>query len=249
MLNTPKWITVISVGLPMEAQIIKAQLELHGIEVEILDEMTSDIAPFYTQAMGGIRIQVQEVHFEAAKELLIHLGHLKKEERKTNPIYAAFIKYSNKIPLLNKLRVELRLLICLTVLLALFIVPIVLANQPKLIDRIVGKHWCVSEVYYMNEPISLDESVYDVYFNNCKSILTFNENGEVRMSNYTGFTPLVRWEESGDGLFLTVDRNNTFYPGKPYFEGEYQLKIQGERLELWSKSMYIVCYNNTPKFL
>lgn len=249
MLNIPKWITLISVGLPMDAQIIKAQLELHGIEVEILDEMTSDIAPFYTQAMGGIRIQVKEVHFEAAKELLSHLGHLKNEERKINPVYAAFIKYSNKLPLLNRLRVELRLLLSLSILLAIFIVPIVLLNQPKLIDKIGGKNWCVSEVYYLNEQAFVDETENFFYLNNCNSFLVFGKNGVVNMSKYEGFMPPVSWVEGGEGLFFLVDKNRGNYSGEPHFEGEYRVKMEGEKLELWSKTMYIICYDNSPRFL
>jgi len=243
------WITIISVGLPLDAQLIKAQLDLHEIEAEILDEMTTDIAPFYSQAMGGIRIQVQKKNFQAATELLHHLGHLKNETRKINPFFTAFITFSEKIPLLNKLRIELRLLLIITAILAIFIVPIVLLNQPKLVDKISGKNWCVTEVYYQNNEILVDDTYGGLYLNNCNTSLEFDINGSVNMSIYKGLTPPISWGETDDGLFLIVNKNNPRWPGKPYFEGEYRIKIEGKRLELWSKTIYIVCYENSPNFI
>lgn len=242
------WITIISVDLPIDAQLIKVQLELHEIEVEILDELTTDIAPFYSQAMGGIRIQVQKKNLQAATELLQYLGHLKAETKKTNPFIKALISFSEKIPFIKALRIELRLLIILTTILAIFIVPIVLLNQPKFADKIIGKNWCVTNVYYQNNEIIVDDSYGLLYMNDCGTFLTFDVNGNVNMSIYRDLTPPTQWKETKSGLYLSVNKKNPRWPGKFYFEGEYRIKIEGKRLELWSKTMYIICYDNSINF-
>lgn len=55
---------------PHEAYIIMSRLEEEGIQVELSDENTVWSSPFYSQAIGGVRMLVREQDIAAATELL-----------------------------------------------------------------------------------------------------------------------------------------------------------------------------------
>ena len=72
-----KWITILKVDLPVDAQLIRSILEMEGIDAAIPDEYTADVAPFYSQAIGGIRIQVNAKDFDQALAILTENGYPK----------------------------------------------------------------------------------------------------------------------------------------------------------------------------
>lgn len=115
----------------MDAHFIRSRLEMElNIEVLILDELSVQTVPFASNIMGGVRIQVREDQVEIARNFLIEHEYIKLEENKPKTILTGLAKFTQKIPLLNKLRVETRLLIFVTFLLAIIIVPLVLFFQP-----------------------------------------------------------------------------------------------------------------------
>ncbi len=115
----------------MDAHFIRSRLEMElNIEVLILDELSVQAAPFASNIMGGVRIQVRENQVEIARNFLIEHEYIKLEENKPNVVISALAKSTQKIPLLNRLRVEVRLLIFVTFILAVIIVPLVLFFQP-----------------------------------------------------------------------------------------------------------------------
>ncbi|XOV67631.1 MAG: hypothetical protein ACFHU9_00395 [Fluviicola sp.] len=70
-----QWITIKRVDYIHEAYTIRAQLELEGFEVIILDELTTQVAPHFSPASGGARIQVGASEYEKAAVFLKELGH------------------------------------------------------------------------------------------------------------------------------------------------------------------------------
>ena len=53
-----------------EATIYKGKLESEGIEVFLRDQITIDSNPFYSNALGGIRMFVKTEDFDKANEIL-----------------------------------------------------------------------------------------------------------------------------------------------------------------------------------
>lgn len=53
-----------------EAIIYQGKLESHGIEVFLRDQITIDSNPFYSNALGGIRMFVKTEDYERANEIL-----------------------------------------------------------------------------------------------------------------------------------------------------------------------------------
>ncbi|WP_444912317.1 putative signal transducing protein [Microbulbifer sp. PAAF003] len=63
-------VTVARFSFPYEAQIAKARLESEGIHAFIADEHTVNMQWLYSNAMGGIRLQVSERDLDEANKIL-----------------------------------------------------------------------------------------------------------------------------------------------------------------------------------
>lgn len=63
-------ITVATFSFPYEAHIARAKLESEGIPAFVVDEHTINAQWLYSQAMGGVRVQVPNEHAYRASEIL-----------------------------------------------------------------------------------------------------------------------------------------------------------------------------------
>lgn len=86
-----------------EAMILKGRLESEGIEVFIRDNNIVDANPFYSNAVGGVKLFVREEDFETACEILSEMQGQEKEaplhivtdeetEQESNVLFS-FIKF------------------------------------------------------------------------------------------------------------------------------------------------------------
>lgn len=62
--------TIATYSFPYEAQIARAKLDSEGIPAFIADEQTINMQWLYSNAMGGVRLQVPETYVQQAVELL-----------------------------------------------------------------------------------------------------------------------------------------------------------------------------------
>ena len=65
-----KWVTVLTVGLPQHMWVIRTRLESEGIECFAKDELTVQSDNLYSNAVGGVKLQVQEDDVPRAIEIL-----------------------------------------------------------------------------------------------------------------------------------------------------------------------------------
>ncbi|MEM6581363.1 MAG: DUF2007 domain-containing protein [Pseudomonadota bacterium] len=63
-------ITVARFSLPLDAQLARAKLESEGIPAFVADEHTINMQWLYSNALGGVRVQVPDVFAEEAIDLL-----------------------------------------------------------------------------------------------------------------------------------------------------------------------------------
>ncbi len=68
------WITIISFTFPHEAYVIAAKLESEGIDVNIKDELTVQVYNFLSNAIGGVKLQVQEKDLQKAEKIISEAG-------------------------------------------------------------------------------------------------------------------------------------------------------------------------------
>ena len=82
IMKTDNFVTVITFVYPHELGIPQSLLESEGIECFVRDEFTVNVHPFYSNAIGGIRLQVRESDAQRAIEILTEGGFINKEEQK-----------------------------------------------------------------------------------------------------------------------------------------------------------------------
>jgi hypothetical protein len=67
-------ITLTTVSYIHEADLLCMKLEAGGVESFIPDMNTAQVNPFYSGAMGGIRVQIHEQDLDKAREILADEG-------------------------------------------------------------------------------------------------------------------------------------------------------------------------------
>ena len=63
-------VVIASFGRPWEAHLAKARLEAEGIRAFLLDEQAISVNPFYSPALGGVKLTVAAHDATRARELL-----------------------------------------------------------------------------------------------------------------------------------------------------------------------------------
>ena len=72
-------VTVAKYLMPMEAHILKSQLEAAGIPAAVFNENFSTIYPFAAQLSGGVFLKVRAEDLERAQEVLASGPHLSED--------------------------------------------------------------------------------------------------------------------------------------------------------------------------
>ena len=76
-MESEKFITVLTVTFPHEVAVIRGRLEAEGITCFVKDELTVQVNPFYSNAIGGVKLQVLESDFNQTVEILKETGYVK----------------------------------------------------------------------------------------------------------------------------------------------------------------------------
>lgn len=79
-MKTDRYTTVLTFTYPYEVVIVRGRLESEGIECFVQDELTVQVNPFYSNAIGGVKLQVRERDLKQAVEILKETGYLKDED-------------------------------------------------------------------------------------------------------------------------------------------------------------------------
>ncbi len=63
-------VTAASFGDASEAELARERLELEGIRAFVIGAQTAGVMPFLTSPTGGVRVQVNPLDLERAREIL-----------------------------------------------------------------------------------------------------------------------------------------------------------------------------------
>ena len=116
----PTFTTVATFNFPSEMHSARALLETEGIECFTKDELTAQVHNFYSQAIGGVKLQVREDDAERAKELLIQGGYIKEEKHELSGFWKGVDNLTRNIPWVNKSVLEIRIIKLAALFLLLF---------------------------------------------------------------------------------------------------------------------------------
>lgn len=128
----PTFQTVATFTFPSEMHSARALLETHGIECFAKDELTAQVHNFYSQAIGGVKLQVREKDTAQARALLIESGYIKEEKYELSGFWKGVARSTKKIPVIKDQALEIRFL-------ALFFLLMLLIAFVYLLLIFVGK--------------------------------------------------------------------------------------------------------------
>ena len=110
------FVTIKTFTYSHEISIVRGRLEAEDIECAVQDELMAQINPFYSNAIGGVKLQVRESDLERAIEILEESGYKVDDDNIPSPFFIKLDAATSGIPLLKDLRVEFRLLVIVAVL-------------------------------------------------------------------------------------------------------------------------------------
>jgi hypothetical protein len=102
-METNNYITVLTFNYPYEVAIVRGRLESEGIECFVKDELTVQVQPFYSNAIGGVKLQVKECDLKQAVEILEEAGYITKEDLQPPKNMVTLNKILSKIPIIKNL--------------------------------------------------------------------------------------------------------------------------------------------------
>ncbi len=123
------FITVSTFTFPGELAIIRARLESEGIECRTKDELTIQVHNFFSNAIGGIKLQVRPSDVEKAVEILEDFGYHHESTADQSRRWVKLAELTSKIPFVGSMEFERRLyfLIFATIIVLAIVVTYILA--------------------------------------------------------------------------------------------------------------------------
>ena len=82
-MENEKFITILTVTFPHEVAVIRGRLEAEGITCFVKDELTVQVYPFCSNAIGGVKLQVLGRDLNHAINILKETGNIKEENLQT----------------------------------------------------------------------------------------------------------------------------------------------------------------------
>jgi hypothetical protein len=90
---------------------IRAQMEAEGIKTYTHDELTIQIDPLFSNAIGGIKLIVEKHDERRANEILAEAGYVKKEERRASQLMNRLLNYIEGLPFFSGMDADKRILL------------------------------------------------------------------------------------------------------------------------------------------
>jgi hypothetical protein len=96
------YITVLTFNYPYEIAIVRGRLESEGIECFVQDELTVQVHPFFSNAIGGVKLQVKDCDLKQVVEILEEAGYITEEDLQPPKNMIILNRILSKIPIIKK---------------------------------------------------------------------------------------------------------------------------------------------------
>lgn len=116
------WVTIATFTYPSQAVILKGRFESEGIECYLKDELTAQVNPFYSNAIGGVKLQVMSQDVPKAVVILRELGYPVGDDESYETSVKKIVRFTQKIPIINKLPIERRYTVLLLGVVAVLVI-------------------------------------------------------------------------------------------------------------------------------
>ena len=233
--------TVAVFTYPTDLFVAKSFLESHEIECFVRDEMTIQVHNFYSNAIGGIKLEVNAQDYEKARSLLIQNGFIEEEEpvaESENNWVFKLDKLTSKIPIIKSLRFSTRMIVAFILLLLLIIVPAYFLSLPTAKERLTNGSWCLSHVTYNGKNyVPSSTNIRFTFVGECEELINFKENGLVEAPGFQSEPVMGQWQMEEDNIRIFGSDNF-----EHIYNGNYKLDFNGRELIITSGNTILYCY-------
>ena len=109
-------VTLTTFTYPHEAAVIKGRLQAEGIDCFIKDDLTAQVNPLYSNAIGGVKLMVRANDFLKAAAILEESGLDRTGHKRNSPLLGKILSFTSNIPWVKGLQAELQLLLLVGVI-------------------------------------------------------------------------------------------------------------------------------------
>lgn len=226
---------------PTELVVAKAKLESEGIECKVLDEHTIQVHNFLSNALGGVRLQVEASNLERARQILEESGLVDIEHQ---PEQSNIERKFNDPKFLKRLKIAIVGLIVVTIVLASIVIFYRYLNRPTDLELLTNRYWCIDHIVYQDQeylPRTLTDKIQIRFMGECHEKLDFRENGYVEFPGFNTYRIHGNWKL--EDKMIRVFKVDTL---GFLLQQDYRYNIDHRELVLTSNSVQIYCYN--PKY-
>ncbi|HTO38798.1 MAG TPA: hypothetical protein VL021_10265 [Brumimicrobium sp.] len=222
----------------IEMGMVKSRLMAEEIPFRVLDELTIDVDPLFSPAIGGVKLQVQKKDYERVAEILAEEGFPVQTYIPPSKLYVFFDKHSASLPLIGHLRIEWRAMIIVGLLTLLMAGLILLFTTPPVKERLNANTWCIDKIVHNDKEYKpKTNSIIKITGPGvCQEKIMFDDYRKVYLPGFD--TELIEgtWDYFQDSLFIfNVEEFSGIY------NGAYKLKFKKGRLIMKSKRTTIYC--------
>lgn len=225
-----------------EANLIVQSLKNNGIDAQLSDANTVQIAPHLSNAIGGIKIIISENDFHEAIAILEEDFGIIYTDTKTVKGYEEYVlNWTNKLPIINKLRPSFQILTVAGILLLILSTILIAYNTPSTKERLTATDWCIRHITYEGKekyPNTVEQLMLVINGANCQEKIKFGKGNGIQLPGFE--TPRINgvWEIKDKKVIIhNVDNFPEFYNG--VYKVEFT--IQGD-LILKSDKLEIICF-------
>lgn len=104
------WVKIASFEFPHEVIVLRSKLESEGITCFTQDELTVQVHNFYSNAIGGVKLFINQTDLVRAEPILESFGIQMVKENIPSPFMVRFNQLTQKIPFFGKLQLVYRLI-------------------------------------------------------------------------------------------------------------------------------------------
>ncbi|HYV95432.1 MAG TPA: DUF2007 domain-containing protein [Chitinophagales bacterium] len=229
-------VTVSTFSFPHQLLLIRSVLESEGIHCFTKDELTIQIMPLYSLAIGGIKLQAFESDAIRARAVLQEEGY-ERDPVDANSLVQKIVSTLQQIPIVKEFHFSVHnLLIAGAALFALFML-ISILTKPGDADLLMNHIWCVQKMVYRDSvlsPGSLGLKV--VYSNGCDEQITFRDNASVTLPGFNTFPVTGHWSAGHSKVMIQIpDTLNKIY------EDTFIINMNRGDLQLYGNHLVIYC--------
>lgn len=230
----PDLVTIYTATYPQDILVLRARLESENIECFVQDELTLQTNPFYSNAIGGVRLQVKQEDVEQAKAVLREGGYIPEGEDKKvvdsvfNRLFEKYFNKKQKIKMLLFLFGFLILSIC---------VASYFYSKPDTENLLTNSEWCLDHIKYEGKNYAPNTLGFRATIvGECSEKIFFNEMGGISFPGFNTSSIYGTWKLNGDTL--QIQKTDTLQNVLP---GKYGVEVGRGGLILSSSKTIIYC--------